>query len=55
MCHGLAQARRDTIPDDGDKVVICHLGIDIESIDIVQLFLHSTCLLKITDLVKSPV
>ena len=36
-------------------MVVGHLGIDIESIDIVHVFLHSTCLLEIPDLVKSPV
>ena len=55
VSHALVQARGDTVLDDIDKVMVTHLGIDIESIDIVQLFLHSTCLLKITDLVKSPV
>ena len=36
-------------------MVVGHLGIDIESIDIVQVFLHSSCLLEIADLVKSSV
>ena len=36
-------------------MVVGHLRIDIESIDIVQVFLHRTCLLEITDLVKSPI
>ena len=35
--------------------MISHLGIDIKSIDIVQVFLDSTCLLEITDPIKSPV
>ena len=55
MCHGLAEARRDTVQDDIDEVVVRHLGIDIESIDIIQVFLYSTCLFEITYLVKSPV
>ena len=36
-------------------MVVCHVGINIKSIDIVQVFLDSTCLLEIADLVKSPV
>ena len=36
-------------------MVVGHLGIYIESIDVVQVFLHSTCLFEVTDLVKSPV
>ena len=35
-------------------MVVGHLRTDIESIDIVQVFLHGTCLFEITDLVKSP-
>ena len=35
--------------------MLYHLGIDIESIDIVQVFLDITWLLEITYLVKSPV
>ena len=54
MCYGLAEARGDTVQDNVDEVVICHLGIDIESIDIIQVFLDSTCLFEITALVKSP-
>ena len=34
-------------------MVVCHLGLDVVSINIVDVFLHSTCLLEITDLVKS--
>ena len=55
MCHGLAQARSDTIQDDIDEVMVSHLSIDSESINIIQLFLDSTCLFEITYLVKSPV
>ena len=36
-------------------MVLCPFSIDIESIDIIQVFLYSTCLVEITDLVKSPV
>ena len=35
--------------------MVSHLGIDVKSIDIIQVFLDSTCLLEIIDLVKSPV
>ena len=55
MCHGLAEARCDTIQDDVDEVMVHHLSIDIESIDIIQVFLDSTYLLEITNLVKSPI
>ena len=55
MCHGLAEARCDTVQDDVNEVMVSHLRIDIESIDIIQVFLHSTCLLEITNLVESPV
>ena len=55
MSHSLAETRGDTVQDDVDKVMVSHLGMDIESIDIVHVFLHSTCLLEITDFVKSSV
>ena len=55
MRYGLAEGRGDTVQDDIDQVMISHLGIDIKSIDIVQVFLDSTCLFEITELVKSPV
>ena len=55
MCHGLADARGDPVQDDIDEVMVGHLGIDFESINIIQVFLNSTYLFKITDLVKSPV
>ena len=55
MCHGLGEAKRDTVQDDIDEVMVSHLGIDIESIDIIQVFLDSTCLVGIPNLVKSPV
>ena len=53
--HGLVEARSDIVQDDIDLMVVCYLGIEIESIDIVQVFLHYTCLFEITNLVKSPV
>ena len=52
MCHGLAQAWGDTIQDDINKVVIYHLGMYIESIDIIWVFLDSMCLPEITDLIE---
>ena len=55
VCHSLAEARGDTWQDDVDQLIVTHFGIDIESIDIVQVFLDSTCLFEITDLVKSPI
>ena len=36
-------------------MIVCHLGIDIESINIVQVFLDRTFVLKITNLVKHTV
>ena len=41
--------------DDVDKVMVSHIGIDIASIDIVQVFQDTTGLLEITNLVESPV
>ena len=55
MHHGLAEARGDTVQDDIDEVMVSPLDIDIESINIIQVFLESTCLFEITCLVKSPV
>ena len=55
MCHGLAEVRGDAVQDDVDKVVICHLGLDIESIDIIQVFLDCICLFEITYFNKSSV
>ena len=55
MCHGLAEARGDTVQDNVDQVVVGHLSIDIKSINMVQVSLDSTCLFEIIYLVKSPV
>ena len=55
MCHGLTEARGDTVQDNVDQVVVGHLSIDIKSIDIIQEFLESTFLFEVTYLVKSPV
>ena len=33
-CHGLAQARGNNVQDDIDPVVVSHLCIDIDSINI---------------------
>ena len=54
-CHSLAEARSDTVQDDVDEVMAGYLGINFDSIDIVQVFLDSTCLFEITYPVKSPV
>ena len=53
MCHGLAEARGDIVPDDIDEVTVGHLGIDIESINIIHVFLDSTCLFEIMELVEN--
>ena len=53
VCHSLAEIRGHTMQDDIDEIVVCHLSIDIEYSDIVQVFLHNTCLLVFTDLVKA--
>ena len=55
MCHGLAQARSDTVQDDVDLVVVGHLDMHINSIDIAEVYLDRTHLLAITDLVNNPV
>ena len=55
MCHSLAEVRGDTVQDDIDMMMVSYLGINIKSINIVQVFLDSTHLLKITYLVKRPV
>ena len=54
-CHGLEEARSNTVQDDVDLLIGSYLGIDIESINIVHVFLDSTCLLEITNPVRSPV
>ena len=55
MCHGLKEARGDTVQHNVDAIIISHHGMGIESIDVVQVFVDSTCLFEMTDLVKSPV
>ena len=55
MCYGLAEARGNTVQDDVDQVVVGHLSIDMKSINIIQVFLDSTCLFEVSYLVKSPV
>ena len=55
MCHGLVVTRCNIVQDDVDQVMLSCLGTDIESIDIVQVFLDSTCLFDIPDHVKSSV
>ena len=51
VCHSLGQARADTVQNDIDQVVVCHLGIDIKSVNIVQVLLDSTCLFEISYLI----
>ena len=53
MCHSLTEASGDTVQDDIDKVMVCHLDIDIESINILQKFLNRTYLPEISDFVKA--
>ena len=53
VCYGLTKMRSDAVQDDIDEVVVCLLGIDIESIDMVQVFLNSNCFFEIADFVKS--
>ena len=38
MCHGLAEARSDTVLEAADQVMVAHLSIDIKSIDSVYVF-----------------
>ena len=53
--HGLVLARGHTVQDDVDKVIVCHLDIDIVSIDIVQEFLGSICFFEIFELINHSV
>ena len=55
VCHGLAEVRSDTVQDDIDEIMVRHLGIHSKPIDIIQVFLDSSCLPEITNLVQSPV
>ena len=32
VCHGLPEARSDTVHGDIEKLVVCHVGTDIEYI-----------------------
>lgn len=43
--YSLAEAKGDNILDNVDVVVVCYFGTDIESINIVHVFLDSTCCL----------
>ena len=54
-CYSLEEASVDTVQDVFYEIALCHFGINIVSINIVQTFLDSTCVVEITDLVKSPV
>ena len=55
VCDSLAERRRNTVQDDVDALIVHHLGIDIVSIDIMQVFLDSTWVPEIPDVVESPV
>ena len=55
MCNGLAEARCDTVQDDVHEVMVTHLGIDIESIDIVLVFSDCACLSEIPEFIESPI
>ena len=53
MTHDLEEAESDTVQENIDKVVVCDLGIDIESTNIIHTFWCSTCQSEVPDLVKS--
>ena len=50
MYHTLVQARDKSVSDDIGEVVVCHVGRDIDSVDIRQVFLASMYIREITDL-----
>ena len=52
--HSLTETTGDILPDHVDKVMVCHHGMDIESINIIQVLFNCTCLLEMTNVVKSP-
>ena len=54
-CHGLAEERRDSVQDNINELIVYHFGIHNEFINIVQVFLNSTYLFEIINLVKSPI
>ena len=54
MCYSLVETRGYMVPDNIDQVVIGHLGMDIEPINIILVFLNSTPFPEIADLVESP-
>ena len=53
VCHGLAHTRGNTIHDEIVNMLVHHLGIDVESIDIIKVCLHHIYLPTITNLIKS--
>ena len=55
VSYDLAEVSYDTIPDNIDNIMFCYFSTDIESITIEQVFLGSTCLSEIIDLLKTPV
>ena len=52
-CHGLAEAKGNSIQDDIDQMFVTHLGIDSQSMNIVQVFLDSAYFFDIPNLVKA--
>ena len=55
MCYSLVELRSNTVQHDIDNVVICYLGIDIESVNIIYILLCSTCLARISNLIRRPI
>ena len=55
MYYSLVGARGDPVHNDIEQVVVSHLGRDIESINIVKVFVDSPCLPKMTELIENPV
>ena len=53
VCHNLLEMRGDSVQDNFNNIIVCHLGIDIESINIIHVFLDSTCLFEIMELVEN--
>ena len=53
MYHGLAEASGNSVQDGIDEVIVRHLGIDIKSIHIVQVFSDIRCLFVIANFTKS--
>ena len=54
MCYSLAEVRSNTVQDNIDEIPVGHLGITIESIDVILVCMHNTRSLDIANLLKSP-